>query len=270
VRYVNIPEHKILVKELDNRLKLNVETSGFKLILSRLGFQRFFLDVDYKDYRNNRYVLTEDLRRKFSDNLPPDIKLRSISPDTLFLFFDEKGTKKIPVHLVSQLEFEKQYGLKDSIIISPDSVEITGPRMIIDTIRSWPTIPLKIRGLKTSRDANIDLAPASGSLTISPKNVHYKVEVEEYTEQSIEVEVKRLNVPQDVEITTYPKKITVTFQVPLSSYQTVGEDAFEAVADFSQIDIKTQQKIFVELTKMPGFVKNVTITPRSVEYIIYN
>ncbi|MDX2000910.1 MAG: hypothetical protein SFW35_00630 [Chitinophagales bacterium] len=270
LRYINMPDNKVMVKGLDTKLKLYVETTGFKLLLAKFGFSRTVLDIDYDDYRYTSYVLTEDLKKKFADNLPNEIKLKDIKPDTLFLYFDERVTKTVPIRLLWDIAFQKQYGMKDSIIISPDSVKLTGPKSLLDTIHSWPTKKLKMKDVKSDMDGQIDLAKGPEVIDLNAKKVNYHAAIEEYTEQTVEVEVRLTNLPNNMDITTYPKKVAVTFQVPLSSYQTVSDDAFEVVANFTNVDLSAQQKVYVELNKAPANVKNVSLSPTAVEYIIYD
>lgn len=270
VHYSNLPENKVLVKPLEKKVKLRVETTGFKLLLSNVGFQPVNIDIDFQELHNTHFILTEDVKKRISENLPPDIKLHSISPDTLYLYFDEKATKKVPVRLDADLEFEKQFGLKKSVQLSPETILVAGPRVLLDSIHEWKTAVLKRKQIKGDLRGTIGLAtPGKEGLSVTPDKVHYNLNVEEFTEHSLEVPVTRINVPAGISITTYPKNIKVTFQVALSNFEAVNAAGFELVADFSKIDLHNQKQVYLQLVKYPPYLKNVTFSPQSVEYIIY-
>ena len=270
IRYTNMPENKVSVQPLEKKVKLRVETPGYKLLLTQMGFNKIYLDIDLQETRHKQFLLTDDLRKRVAENLPLDVRLFSISPDTLYLNFDEKYSRRIPVRLVKKLEFEKQFDQKELIQLSPDSVEVSGPKILIDSIKSWPTVELKQKRVKDNLRGTIDLVkPARNGISISPETVKYNIVVEEFTEQSIEVEVRKMNVPAGMQITTYPKKVKVTFQVPLNNYEAINETSFEVVADFGKIEIGKQKEVYLELTQTPAYVKGVTISPISTEYIIY-
>ena len=105
--YSNLPEGKVLVKPLDKQVKLRVETTGVKLLLAQWGIEPVYLNIDFQELHNSRFVLTEDLKRKFAEVLPVEMRLYSISPDTLLIEVDNNVKLKIERTAVSMENTKK-------------------------------------------------------------------------------------------------------------------------------------------------------------------
>ncbi len=69
-------------------------------------------------------------------------------------------------------------------------------------------------------------------------------------------------------MTIYPKKVKVTCLVSLNDFEKVKADLFEAVADFSNIDMNEDKLVSISLKRQPSFVKNINWSPKRAEFII--
>ncbi|MDP4280911.1 MAG: hypothetical protein Q8867_02055 [Bacteroidota bacterium] len=129
VRYVNIPENLVLVNQPDSIITLKVVVQGFDLFSSPfLSKENRFLDISLhrirvKPYGNDIYrgmILTSSLGKEISSQFNITADIFSISPDTVFFFFEKKNPKKLneskPVRTMNILDIE------DSIRLYNDSV----------------------------------------------------------------------------------------------------------------------------------------------------
>ena len=271
ISYVNLPEDKVVVRPLRRSLKLIVETSGFKLLISEMTQSTAKVQIDYTQYGRANAIHTNEFLPSLTNQLSGDYTVLDISPDTLFFYFDNRVSKMVPIQADYHITFEKQYDFMEPLVINPDSVLVAGPKSLVDSITKWKTKKLNLENLKSSVQTDVDLVtPEKDLLDISPLKVQYVIPVEKYTEQSIDLEIIVINAPAGYEVNIYPKVVKAVFQVGLNNYEKVKGAIFEAVVDFKKIDIRNSKYAEVEIRKAPRYIKKLNYTPKSVEYIIYN
>lgn len=269
VTYVNYPQGKIPVAPLPDELKLKVETTGFKLLWART-VKKPKVQIDLSRLSGVNRTATNIFKPQISSQLSGGYLLESIIPDTLYFQFENSLTKKVPVLGNIQISFKRQFDFKEATLIKPDSVTITGPEKLVDSIKGWYTEKLTFENLDVSMQNEVALMqPGQPTVRVSPEKVNYVITVEEYTEKILEVDIQKVNMPEAKEVNIYPRKVKVACRVGLSNYEQVNAESFIVVADFSSVDFKKSKYAKVELKQAPSFVKNLDYSPKSVEYIIY-
>lgn len=268
VSYVNYPEGKVPAEPLLNELTLYVETTGFKLMWAKLG-KDMQLQVNLSDAGQN-YALTEDFKVEIARQLSSGYRLMEIVPDTLHLHFVASRVKKVPLRADILISFKKQFDFKEPMLVSPDSVTISGPENLVDSVKTWFTERRTFENLdKSLQDEIAVLQPSKSSVSVYPAKARYTIAVEEYTEKTLEVEIQKINLPQAKEINIYPKKVKAVCRVGLSNYEQVKPESFIITADFAGVDLRKGKYIELQMKEHPSFVKNLDFSPKSVEYIIY-
>lgn len=270
IEYINLPDNLVPTKPLQKNVILLVEATGFRLLGKNLfgGVEKVVLN--YELYNNEEFIPSNDYQADLINNLDNTFIVRDVKPDTIYFSFEEKMTVKVPVILNSNFTFASQHDLMEPVIFEPDSVTVSGPFSIVDSIFNWPTAPLEFLELKESRQGEVGMMePLDFAVEIVPEQVRYTVPVEKYTELSTKVDVTTLNIPDSLDIIIYPKSVDVTFRVGISNYEVVQPDDFEATVDFAGLDLFNNQYVDIELTRAPPYIKNINITPKQVEYIIY-
>jgi hypothetical protein len=77
------------------------------------------------------------LIQSFSKQLHADFEIISIQPDTLFFGYDRLVTRRMAV--LPDLQFEGLAGSRVIIVPDPDSVTVTGPEHVLDTLEGIHT-----------------------------------------------------------------------------------------------------------------------------------
>lgn len=271
VHVANLPKEKVLAAPFEQHLKLTVKTTGFKLLMHSLRNRETQLTLDFSDVDKATHILTNDFKPQIVNELSSDYNLVDIHPDTLRIHFVQKLTKKVPVRPNYEITFSKQFDYAEPMLIKPDSVTISGPDVIVRGINQWKTEKYVAKGLKKSVETFVPLkAPENETVSIQPKKVRFIIPVEEFTEGTAKIAINVINVPQGMEVSIYPKYVNAVFRVGLSNYTSVDESLFRAVVDFSKVDVGSTQYADVEIIQAPRYINNLSFTPKSVEYIIYN
>lgn len=166
VQYINLPDNMITLNPLPQRISLEVKGLGFSVLKHNWNFSKTPLVIDI------RKLKSVPARRKkgFVDYLPmnqyfidfstqlKDLKVLSIIPDTLVFRFAIKKTRFVKV--IPAFTYEPgDSPIPDSLIrMNPDSVEVEGPDLLLDTLKAIRTVPIRInrQGAAFSRSLGLE------------------------------------------------------------------------------------------------------------------
>jgi YbbR domain-containing protein len=276
VEYQDMPEDKIVVGNLPSHMRLEIRGQGFKLLEYKfsnelnpliLHINSYNLQALEDDDSPRYYIVTQSTATRIAQQLSQEVEILDIKPDTLFFEFAEKINKKVPVQPSLQYTFARQMMLGGTIQIEPDSVTITGPNSVLDTIFQIPTHAKTYTDLQRTVHASIALEKPHEQVELSTRRVELTIPVEQYTEGEVQKDVQVINVPDSVVVKTFPQNVTITYLVGLSQYQKVIPELFRVVADYQDIKEGGGQ-LKVEVMKAPDYLKSYSYNPREVDYII--
>jgi len=263
-----IAKDKVLTVPAPDHLEIDVEASGWDLLFLFFSSKKYQIDVDLSD-NMPKNVNSLTIKAKIIKQLPDNVNILEIRPDLIQFSPESIERKEVPIVLDNRLELSNQYTLKDSIILEPQTVIISGPTSIIREIKSWKTAPLLIPNLESNFKQKLGLkAHENKNVVFSPTKVTVIGKVEQVTEKSIEIDIIRRGVADSVLLVLLPKKVTISCIVGLSDFDLLSAEQFTAVADFSKINVYEQSEIRIELEEFPDYVKQINIQPKSVVYII--
>lgn len=277
VRYTNIPSNKVLTNDLPNRLLLKVNAKGNIILKYKLRSNINPVVFDVKSFASERssdgdinsfHILTSLTRDRLQSQLDGEVQITDIEPDTLFFELAETTSKKVPVIPEVNISLQKQYMQKGDIQTSPDSVLISGPAKIIDTIQYVRTQELVLNNITDTVRKSIDIVSIP-SINYALEEVNIMIFVERFTESELKIPIRVNNLPDTIQLKTFPRQVTTTFKVGLSDYQKISQEMFRAVVNFdSTLLINPPNKLDVKLEKYPGFVSSVNYYPTDVDYIL--
>ena len=263
----SLPTDKAFSAYPTQSYEVDIQGTGWDLIYEYFSGNQVRLNYDLSNPENlvfNQMRLRNDIRKEFSSQ---DISLASFNYDGFQIQLEERTEKKVPIDLVVSLSFAPQYHLRDSLLLLPDSVLLSGPQSFVDTIYNWPTELLKLDQLKQSVDREVSLIKPPPETQISLQSIKVAVAVEQYTEKILEVGVEIVNTEDSLRV--FPDKIELTCVVGLSKYNDLTADSFLLTADFAKAPIsKIKNTIPLQLAYKPSFVESVFYRPKSVSFFI--
>lgn len=275
-----LPKGKILVGNTDSVISITMKAKGLDFYSRILSAQRTPLFIDLENLRLRRvgdlyYGSDRSSRRarSITDQLPSGVEVIAIEPDTLHFVFEKSFTKKVPVKLDISLEFSKQYNLYDSIRLKPDSVMVSGRRLMVDTIQFVRTESTSFTNLRESLTAKIALIKPEfePSVSFSADSVEIRLAVEKFTEARIDVPVKLIHgAAKGSTYRTYPEKVTLTCMIAMKDYNRLDPSLFTVVSSVEDLGEFEGRRIPVRVELAPSFVKVMRIDPEKVEYLIIN
>lgn len=274
VSYINLPLDKVIANNLPETIQIQVKSSGFNLLVYKLRHKNDTIQLDIKDskalpVKNHFYLPPNSQADKITAQFSNDIKVVRIVPDTIFLNFNKKVTKKVPVKVNLTIEFDKYYQQTDSTKVIPEFIRISGAAEVIEKIKYVETEPATIKNVNDSlllkqnilRTADLKL------VDLSQSEVQVKVNVTKYTEGSLELPIEIENLPPGYGLKIFPDKVSIKYNVAFQNYEKITVLQFRAIVDYSKIE-PGSNKLKVQLVKTPLEVRSVKINPEKVEYII--
>ena len=276
-RYSNFPKNKVLVGNLPAKIDVKIKAYGFTLlkymIKPALPPIKFDLrSITFHQSSNdpaspNYYILTRYEVDKIDKQLSNEVDVVGISPDTIHFQFVNVVNKKLPIFANVELDYEKQFMQNGELVISPDSIIITGPRTILDTINQISTKFKKFEKVNDTVSSKIDLIPIQNVKT-RVNEVLVNIPVEKFTEAKFEIPIEIINLSDSLHMTIFPKELKLSFLVALSDYDKVREFMFKAIVDYSKIGESLNNKLKIELQKTPDFIKDLKQFPLNADFIV--
>lgn len=166
VRYINEPDKMMTMNPLPQRISLEVKGLGFSILRHNWNFSKTPITIDLRQIRPTparrrtgfvEYLPMNLFINDFSSQLK-DLRVTGIIPDTMMFRFAVKKTKLVRV--IANFNYEKDSSrITDSLIlIRPDSIEVEGPDLVLDTLQYIHTLPIKIgrQGQKFSRSIELE------------------------------------------------------------------------------------------------------------------
>ncbi len=276
VIYRKFPDNKILVGDLPDYLTLNVNAHGYTLLRYSLGTRHIPLVFNVRSFYMNQasgkdssvyYIETRYARDYFAKQLSSEFQILEIKPDSLYFRFAKVVSKKLPVHSQLVYNLGKQLILKQGPVLDPDSVTVSGPDYIVDTLIELNTKNTDVGLIQQSNSMKVDLAKIKNTKLIH-EQVTASFVVEKFTEKMLEIPIDVMNMPDSARLKTFPHTIQVTCRVGLSDYDKLQPSMFTATVDFNEALAGLSNKIIVEVTRQPEFIRSLKYFPRTVEYLI--
>lgn len=269
VRFVNFPQNKAFHSLQSDTVKLQVEGTGWQLLFSKLRISPRSVDIDLKDLSKQTFINLSDQLGYINQQFSSTQKIVYVQPDTLYFDFSSRAIKRVPVELVSNIQFLKQYGIADSIAINPAYVTVTGPKDDLSKISVWRTDTLIAKNIAGNISTKVPLKrPSMANINIYPSYAEVRIPVEEFTEKTIEVSVNVRNNRKYRDVKLLPEKVQITFMTALGNFSRIDRDFFEATVDLDNWTERSYKQLPVKLTRFPDFCKLIRIEPQVVDFII--
>lgn len=239
------------------------------MLFARINEKTSPINVDLRSLESRPYIDLSAQLQLINADVPRNNPIIAFNPDTLYFDFSNRSIRRIPVKLLSAINYQNQFSQSDNVIIQPSYVTISGPSGEIDKMTMWPTDSLKAMDVNETINTGINVkAPPQGNITVYPKIVQITVPVNEFTEKTIKIPVKIINNANYYNIKVVPQRIEVTFTTSLNRYAEIDPDLFEAQVDLEYWKKYGYSTLPVKITRVPEFCKIVRIEPRNIDFII--
>ena len=270
LEYTSFNKDFILTEKPVEFIEIQVSGSGFELLGEQMSLNRNSLKVNLSEAMRlggSRFGLpTSKLQNKVYEYLDKDIRFERMTSDSILFKTDKRVTRSFKVIPDVELSFESSYNLMGEVTINPETVEVSGPKGILDSIEFIQTKKLKYADVNDSLTTTYSFKDDErfNSLDIVPSEISILIPVDKFTEKSFEVPVEW---NKDISIRTFPNKVKVVFLVPLSNCEQLTKQDIRASVNVME-GFQNRKKLKVDVEGVPDFAKLLRVEPEKIEYII--
>ena len=271
VNYISVPTDMVWGEIPKNTLHISTTASGFQHLGYVLGSKK--INIDMSKIRNSGsdqyFLLPEEQISSIIRQLPSNLELIYRSPDSIFFDLSKKISKKIPVILKDSLILESSYQFIEKTTISPDSITISGPASLVSQIEEVETELFFKENIRKNNSESVRLKPLNiDKVEVSESSVNVSLSVEQFTQNTIEVQIIIRNVPEGYLLKIFPDNIAVTFNTSLSNFELINKSSFHVIADYNKIDEDNSQFIPLDLKLLNDKAELVKFEPSEVEFLL--
>ncbi|QGY45682.1 hypothetical protein GM418_19000 [Maribellus comscasis] len=273
VKFVSPPSNQFVSNKLPPKFELQVDAHGFTLLRHKLSlsFSPIVINLtqitrDLDPVADRYSIRSADLINIVSDQISNEISVTNIRPDNFIVVLDSLKTKSVPVRMNAELNFKPQFNLKDPVSILPETVSVTGPAILLDSIQYLETEFKLYERLDTDMEKVVAVKHPEKT-SIKPEKVTLRIPVEKFTEKELKVPIQIKNKPDNVKIKLFPSEVTLSFLVGLSEFENVTSSDFVITVDYNSIKTNVEN-IGVKTEHEPTFIEILRISPQTVEYLI--
>ncbi len=271
VEYINLPIDRVFQTDVVKEVKASVNSTGFNLLKYKLNKRKLQLDVSNLAYKSGSkfYYLPNNHLTGLKLQLNNEISIERIYQDTIFVTLGLNMTKRIPVELNVDIQFMLGYNFVDIIKVTPDSIDITGPESALDTIYTIVSDMVKLVEVSANINEIVSLVPFENkALVINVSEVNLTAGVDKFTEGSLTVPFKIINLPEHYNITTFPKEIQIIYKVGLTNFSKITADNMNVFCDFKQSQDNKLNYLIPQLEGQSSLISSVRFVPNKIEYLI--
>lgn len=274
VIYKGFPAGKIVLNDLPSTIKINLTAKGFNLIPITVFTNNSKLSIDLSQIKFNKNgeefyrIPAHDLFDQVRNNFSQNVKINNLFPDTISFVLSEKYSKKIPVIPLYSIKFDNQFNVSDTLVIKPKYIRIYGPKKELENIKYISTDSIFLDFPETSQTIKINLKKYLKFIELEYNQVDVTIPIEKFTEKKLTVPIKATNMPDSIEIKTFPESAELTILTPLSKYDLMNESQFRISVNFNDASQQHKTRLPLLIDKKPEFVIVNYIKPEKVEFII--
>lgn len=265
----NVPNSMMVTEPLPKEIKVVLKDKGDKLVEYKARGRMKVLNVDYRQHANTgrTAIYGAELAKLLSAGLASSTQIISTSLDTLKYYVADAHGKRLPVRLRGSIDADRQHVI-EHVSLSPDSVIVYAARNVIDTMTAVYTPYVRFEALADSVKEVVVLENIEWGMKYEPAEVDLGIAVSPYVFKSVQVPVEGYMFPYGQQLKSFPSKVKVTFRVSLNDFREVTEKDFKILVRHSEIRDNVSGKVSLNLETIPAGVKDVTIEPSEVDYLI--
>lgn len=270
VRLVNVPENVVITTDIDSTVRVTVRDKGYTLTNYLYGEGVKTVNINFNSYagKNAEYgnVSITELQKMIYKNLVNSSRIVSIAADKMDFYFNYGQSKSVPVVMNGSIKTGRAYYLAHTRF-SPQRVTVYASKKMLDSINSVKIEPLHISNLTDTLIRDVKLSKIKGVKCV-PNTVRIGLYPDVLTEESIEVTIRPINVPEGIVMRTFPTKAKVKFIVGVGMYRNINENLFDVVVNYNEVAKQSKDKCTVYLRKSPVGIRTPRLETNQVDYLI--
>ena len=215
----------------------------------------------------NCIITINDVLERIS--LSPGVQLVGMNPDTVAVLLDHRALKRVPVIPDFVVMFREGYGQVGNVMLSPESVTVSGAAALLDHIEGWHTAVIRFDDVKAPVEEDVALMESPDFLLeCTPAAVRARINVQPFAEKvfsGLAVELRSL--PSNRDVIFIPPKIEIVARGGIRQLASILPVDFQVSVEYERIVADTTGTIEPHIHTPQG-VQVVVRRPERVQYIV--
>ena len=268
VELINIPDLMIIDQAPDKNINLTVTSSGFDLLIYSIK-NSIQLNLSLANYNNGiGSIKLSDQKFQIQKQLFEGTIINEIDPPILNFDYSNLRRKKVKVSANANLTYMSGYNKFGSWEIKPDSIFVSGPFSIVDSLKTISTLLINYDNINFDLNEDLELLSIHPQVEYDTKFVNINLSVKKYTEKTLSSPINIINLPDSLSIRLFPQNIDISFTIPLENAESISPNDFSFYSDFIESDLGNKDKLIIKLSKKPETVSRLKWEPKYVKYLI--
>lgn len=207
VTLTGVPQKVVITSQGSDTLRVTVRDKGYALMPYLYGDMLRTVNLVFKTYDkgNGKGLATQvELSRHIKPMLFKSTTIVSIKPDRFEFSYNHGDSKRVPVRLKGVVTPDEAHYLA-RIVFEPEFVTIYASQAKLDSVKSVYTEGVRLTNLTDTTTQVLNLKPIQG-VKIQPQQVKVSFYPDVLTEESCEIPVTAINMPEGKTLRTFPSK----------------------------------------------------------------
>ncbi|MCD8296984.1 MAG: YbbR-like domain-containing protein [Prevotella sp.] len=266
---VETPTNVVLTSDSSTSIRVVVKDKGYTILTYLYGKKIHPIKIDFNKYgKSSDYgsVSSSELQKLIYQQLYNSSSIVSCKPDKFEYYYNYGLKKRLPVRINGKILSKQSYYLS-KVTIKPDTIDVYANREMLDSFKYVNTEQIHVTNITDTMVMQVSLEKIKG-VKYMPDNVNISIYPDILTEESMDVPIQAINMPEGKILRTFPSKVTVTFAVGVNQFRSIRPEKFKVVVDYKEIEDNHTEKCNVYLRNAPHEVRNAKIGIRQVDYLI--
>ncbi len=258
----------VIMEPLPQSLKIDVTSGGWNLLRRTfILFNPSPITIELDNPTLIRFYTRASLLPIVTDELS-ELRINYLITDTIFFDIEDKRTRRFKVEIDSAaIDMREDYRITSPITIRPDSITLTGPMSIIDTLSDPYVIALPDARVDDDYEDDIELSmPRRDVMIADPEDIEVLFSVERFERVTIPIHFDALNFPADSSVVPSQETIDVHFVVKRSDRDRYEERDFGITLDYNLLD-EIDSTVIAIMIYSPEEVLEVEIEPEYLKVL---
>ena len=257
----------IAVKDPPDEIPINVTGGGWQLLKRTISVNKEPVKIKPENPSQTQFFTAANLLPFFSDQLS-DLNINYISSDTIFFKIEPYAERSLAIKLDSaSIQLRENFHITSSISIDPDTVIFKGPVSLIRQLPDVFMVSLSDKSIndKVNEDLSLDMFSPS-QIKKNPEIIHVQFDVEEFIDQTADLDVGLVNFPYDSSIYIQSPTIGASFKIQKSFRNKIVYADFLLIADLNN-KRSSDSTISLEILRLPVYVKDFSFDQTDVKVV---
>lgn len=267
IEYHNLADNQLLYSNQPQTVFAESTATGFRLTKNLVAPPKIKINASSAYFNGTDFFLTQNsLRRSIQSQISKQIQIQQVLLDTLYLQLGIASQKKLPVKYTSKLTFSNGYDLVKPYSLTPDSILVSGPKALLDTLSFVDTHPISLKKIEASFTEDLGIEFGHSSLKSSTSSIRIHAEVDRFTEKLLIIPIQISNLPADTKVKLFPPTVSIKFNASFSMIKDIEPSDFLITCDFNQIG--THPKLPLIIQDQPNGISRLVLSDNSVDYLV--